>query len=269
MCDERRGARLRAAPRTRGRRRPGATACTGAVQLGVCGAAPAQTWRPQKSSKSSTTGRRSRRRDGGSGSSPGRARRSGSGGSTVSPETCHAAGWSFGTIDWSGLGILVVAVVDDEVDRRAGVDPATGRAAPARRRRSRRCRRTGAATSHSVPVAGGDAVAPQVQAPAVVDAVGAAVVDRDEPVGGGLRRVDRRVAGLQPDLRRLRRVELRAVGVGVASPCRCATTKSDVVGAGLELDPGEAPVVVLADERAPRSVPSPARSPLASSVQPS
>ena len=202
---------------------------------------------PELGGSRSTTGRRSRRPGGGSGSSPGRARRERVGWTAVSPETCHADGWSFGTSDWSGSGSLssplwmmkltgTPASMPRRVERhppeRAEVVDAVVRA----------WRRPGGART------GRDALAPQVHSPAVVDAVGAPVVDRDDLLGGGLRRVDRRITGLEPDLRCLRRVEPARIGVGVGRRA-VAHDEVDGVRAGIELDPGEAPVVVLTDER--------------------
>ena len=144
----------------------------------------------------------------------------------------------------SSVRVLLVALVDDEVDR-------LGRILDPNEPVGRRSRRSGRAASAPSSRCLGriDGVAPEVEAPAGVDAVGAVVVQLDVALRGSPGGVHGRVAGLQPDLRRLLRVE-EAVGAAVRI-LRVALVddEADLRGVRGELHPGEAAVLVLAGER--------------------
>ena len=140
--------------------------------------------------------------------------------------------------------VLLVALVDDEVDRLRRVldahEPVGAVVVdPVGQLRRRPVGRLG----------GIDRVAPEVEAPAGVDAVGTVVAQLDVALRRRPRRVDGRVARLQPDLRRLLRVE-EAVGTAVrVLRVALVDDEADLGGVRCELHPGEAAELVLAVER--------------------
>ena len=150
-----------------------------------------------------------------------------------------------------GSGILVVAAVDDKVHRLGGVGdfdlPEDAIVIGAGRLFGSRPFRA---------LGGVDGIAPQMQSPKVVIvaaggiaivAIRAVVMDGHKALGFCLRGIDGSVVLLQPDFRSGARVEepvCRGAVFGVAA----MDDKADVAGPRRQLEPGEAPVLVLTQE---------------------